>query len=77
MVIVISGKNLNIDNIDGERFNTKYGFPTPIGVRGRNSDNTLIREMLDWEYEQTLRIGMERTYDWIAGQVEENKRTTV
>jgi nucleoside-diphosphate-sugar epimerase len=69
MAIDISGKSLTIDNIDGERFETKYGFPTPVGVRGRNSDNTLIREMLGWDYEQPLRIGMEKTYAWIAKQV--------
>jgi GDP-D-mannose 3',5'-epimerase len=70
MAIDISGKNLTIDNIDGERFKTKYGFPTPIGVRGRNSDNTLIREKLDWDYNQALRVGMEKTYTWILEQVE-------
>ena len=69
MAIDISGKTLSIDNIDGERFEDKYGFPTPVGVRGRNSDNTLIREMLDWDYEQLLRVGMEKTYAWIAEQV--------
>ena len=69
MAIDISGKSLTIDNIDGQRFKDKYGFPTPVGVRGRNSDNTLIREMLDWDYEQPLRVGMEKTYAWIAEQV--------
>ena len=57
MAINISGKTLTIDNIEGDRFKEKYGFPCPVGVRGRNSDNTLIREMLDWDYEQALRKG--------------------
>jgi len=70
MAIDISGKSLTIDNIDGERFKAKYGFPTPVGVRGRNSDNTLIREKLGWDYQQALRCGMEKTYAWIAEQVE-------
>ena len=72
MAIEISGKDLTIDNIDGERFATKYGFPCPIGVMGRNSDNTLIREKLGWDYSQTLRVGMEKTYAWIKQQVDES-----
>jgi nucleoside-diphosphate-sugar epimerase len=70
MAIDISGKNLTIDNIDGDRFKDKYGFPCPVGVRGRNSDNTLIRQMLGWDYEESLRSGMEKTYAWIKTQVE-------
>jgi len=73
MAIDISGKTLTIDNIDGDRFKDKYGFPCPVGVRGRNSDNTLIREKLDWDYEQPLRIGMEKTYSWISQQVLNSK----
>ena len=60
MAINISGKNLTIKNIDG-----------PLGVRGRNSDNALIREKLGWNYKQSLRKGMEKTYNWIKRQVEE------
>ena len=59
MAIDISGKNLTIKNIDG-----------PLGVRGRNSDNTLIREKLGWDYSQSLRKGMEMTYKWIKEQVD-------
>lgn len=58
MVIAISGKDISIDNIPG-----------PEGVRGRNSDNRLIREKLDWEPEQPLKAGMEKTYEWIMGRV--------
>jgi len=61
MAIDISGKNLKINNIDG-----------PVGVRGRNSDNSLIRKMLGWDYEQSLREGMEKTYIWINEKI--NKR---
>jgi len=59
MVIDISGKNLRIANIPG-----------PTGVRGRNSDNTLIREQLGWSPSEPLREGMTKTYRWIAEQVE-------
>lgn len=58
MVIEISGKDLKIRNIPG-----------PEGVRGRNSDNRLILEKLDWRPTQKLRDGMSKTYDWISSQV--------
>jgi GDP-D-mannose 3',5'-epimerase len=61
MAIQISGKNLSIHNIPG-----------PIGVRGRNSDNHLIQARLGWAPTQPLREGMERTYRWIALQVEQS-----
>lgn len=59
MVIDISGKNISIKNIEG-----------PTGVRGRNSDNHLIKEKLNWEPSVPLRTGMEKTYAWISKQVE-------
>lgn len=62
MAIDISGKNLTIKNIVG-----------PLGVRGRNSDNNLIREKLGWDYSQPLRIGMEKTYAWIKEQIKNSK----
>ena len=54
LVISISKKNLKIKNIDG-----------PIGVNGRNSDNTLIREVLGWEPSHSLEYGMTKLYNWI------------
>ena len=60
MVIDISGKNISIKNIPG-----------PTGVRGRNSDNKLIREKLGWEPGLALRKGMEITYKWINQQVQQ------
>lgn len=58
MVIDISGKDIKIENIPG-----------PLGVRGRNSDNRLIREKLGWEPTQTLRKGMETTFGWVQGEI--------
>ncbi len=55
----VAGKNLSINHIPG-----------PLGVRGRNSDNTLIRETLEWAPSQSLTVGLERTYKWIEEQVE-------
>jgi len=68
MAIDISGKNIKIDNISGNRFVEKYGHKCPVGVRGRNSDNKLYKEMVGWEVSQPLRVGMEKTYKWINEQ---------
>jgi GDP-D-mannose 3',5'-epimerase len=59
MVIDISGKSIAIKNIPG-----------PTGVRGRNSNNDLIRSTLGWEPKYSLRQGMELTYNWIKQQYE-------
>ena len=47
---------------------TKIHIDGPLGVRGRNSNNDLIREKLGWDYEQSLTEGIRKTYDWIWGQ---------
>ena len=47
----------------------KKHIPGPLGVRGRNSENSLIREKLDWDYKQTLEVGIEKTYKWISEQI--------
>jgi len=59
MIMEIAGKNLIIKHIPG-----------PLGVRGRNSDNTLIKEKLGWAPSKPLREGIEKTYKWIEKQVE-------
>jgi len=58
MVCDIAGKNLTINHIAG-----------PQGVRGRNSNNDLIREKLNWVPKQDLRSDIEKTYRWIEEQV--------
>ena len=77
MSIDISGKNIKIKNIEGQDFLDKYGFSCPIGVRGRNSDNKLYKEKIGWEVSQPLKVGMEKTYQWINEQVEESKKTYI
>ena len=62
LVMDIAGKSLTIENIPG-----------PLGVRGRNSDNRLIKEKLNWEPSAKLRAGLEKAYTWIADQVEARK----
>ncbi len=58
MVIKNSGKSLKIEHVEG-----------PMGVRGRNSDNSLIMEKLAWQPQIALEVGIKETYDWISGQV--------
>lgn len=70
MAIEISGKSLSIHNIDGQEFIDKYGHKCPVGVNGRNSDNTLYKEKIGWVVSEPLRKGMERTYQWIKEQVD-------
>jgi nucleoside-diphosphate-sugar epimerase len=48
---------------------TRKHIPGPEGVRGRNSDNSLLRKILDWEPKITLEEGLARTYEWIEQQV--------
>ena len=73
MAIDISGKTINIHNLYGKEFETKYGHPTPAGVKGRNSDNTLFRENVGWESTMSLVDGMTKTYRWIESQVNTRK----
>jgi nucleoside-diphosphate-sugar epimerase len=55
----VAGKEVSKIHIDG-----------PLGVRGRNSNNDLIREKLGWDYSQTLEEGIRKTYNWIVEQIE-------
>jgi len=68
MAIEVSGKKLDIYNIDGQDFIDKYGHKCPIGVNGRNSDNTLYGEKIGWKVSQPLIEGMKKTYEWINKQ---------
>jgi nucleoside-diphosphate-sugar epimerase len=58
MIMEIAGKQVSIKHIPG-----------PLGVRGRNSDNTLIKEKLGWTPSEPLKNGMAKTYAWISDQV--------
>ncbi len=58
MVMDIAGKRLRVRHVDG-----------PLGVRGRNSDNTLIARTLGWQPSYRLRKGMQQTYAWVESQV--------
>ena len=52
----------------GKKLRLKH-IPGPLGVRGRNSDNALIRQQLGWEPSRPLREGLQKTYEWIDANV--------
>lgn len=58
LVMEVAGKKVNINHIEG-----------PLGVQGRNSDNNLIKEKLNWSPQRSLRDGITQTYPWIEAQV--------
>ena len=60
----VSEKNIKIKHIDG-----------PLGVRGRNSNNDLVREKLNWDYSMSLEEGITKTYEWIHSQIYSNVNT--
>jgi len=66
MCMKIAGKNLRIRHIPG-----------PLGVRGRNSDNRLIREKLGWAPSCLLMDGLRATYSWVDEQVKKQHRAGV
>jgi GDP-D-mannose 3', 5'-epimerase len=70
-----------VEEIAGVRLKRRYNLDAPKGVRGRNSDNTLILERLGWEPSTPLSVGMERTYAWIydelAALARPSRRTVV
>ncbi len=59
--------------ISGKNVTKVYKLNAPVGVRGRNSDNKLIRKVLDWDYEVSLLQGMTLTYQWIESQLDGDK----
>ena len=58
-----------VEEISGIKLNRNYDLSAPKGVRGRNSDNTLIKQILNWEPSITLKEGLSKTYAWIYDQV--------
>jgi nucleoside-diphosphate-sugar epimerase len=57
-----------VEDIGGVKFKRKYDLTAPLGVAGRNSDNTMIKRILGWEPSTPLRVGMRKTYAWIEQQ---------
>jgi nucleoside-diphosphate-sugar epimerase len=62
-----------IEEIAGVKLTRRYNLDAPKGVAGRNSDNTMIKRILNWEPSIPLREGMKKTYAWIKQQYEDRK----
>jgi nucleoside-diphosphate-sugar epimerase len=62
-----------VEEIAQRKLERTYDLTAPKGVRGRNSDNTLIKNYLGWEPSIPLKEGLKKTYDWIKVQMIENK----
>ena len=57
-----------VSGVSGKAITSKHKLDAPTGVRGRNSSNELIRRVLGWDYEMSLKQGLEKTYAWINDQ---------
>jgi GDP-D-mannose 3',5'-epimerase len=64
-LVTLNGLVDIVEDIAGVKLRRKYVLDAPRGVAGRNSDNTRIRQHLDWEPSTRLRDGLEKTYAWI------------
>ena len=62
-----------VEEIAGVKLKRQYDLGAPKGVRGRNSENTLIKKYLGWEPSIPLKTGLKKTYDWIKEQIGQNK----
>ena len=58
LIAKLNNKSITIKNISG-----------PVGVNGRNSDNTLIKQLIGWAPENNLEYGLQQTYNWILTQL--------
>ena len=58
-----------VEDIAGVKLKRNYNLSAPKGVNGRNSDNTMILEKLEWEPSVRLRDGLRRTFEWIEGEM--------
>ncbi len=66
-----------VEKIAGARCERLYDLRQPLGVMGRNSDNTKIKQLLQWEPSTPLHVGMARTYAWIHAQVVAARNTGI
>jgi nucleoside-diphosphate-sugar epimerase len=64
-LVSINGLVDIVEEIAGLKLKRRYNLAAPKGVNGRNSDNTLIKEIFGWEPSTRLRDGLERTFRWI------------
>jgi GDP-D-mannose 3', 5'-epimerase len=64
-----------VANIAGKRIGKRYDLTKPQGVRGRNSDNSLLRQVLGWEPAISLEAGLTNTYEWISAHLAASGRS--
>ena len=64
-----------IENIANYKVNKKYNLEMPVGVKGRSSNNELVREKLDWSPKFTLQMGLEVTFNWIYDSIKNKSNT--
>ena len=64
-----------IEDIEGIKLNRIYDLSAPQGVRGRNSDNTEILRLFNWEPDTSLRQGLSETYKWIKSEISVLRRS--
>jgi nucleoside-diphosphate-sugar epimerase len=70
-LVTINGLVDMVARIAGKQISKRHNLQGPQGVRGRNSDNTRLREVLGWEPSIRLERGLAATYEWIASQLSE------
>jgi GDP-D-mannose 3',5'-epimerase len=63
-----------VAKIAGKNIKKKHDLTKPQGVRGRNSDNTRLRQVLGWEPQIPLEVGLEKTYKWIESELKKKGR---
>ena len=63
--------------VSGKVVRKAHKLDAPLGVRGRNSNNDLVREKLGWDYSQTLEEGIAKTYAWISEQIKSRQHGVV
>ena len=63
--------------VSGKVVTKMHKLDAPLGVRGRNSNNDLVREKLGWDYSQTLEEGISKTYAWISEQIKSRQHGVV
>jgi len=73
-LVTINGLVDMVSDIAGKKLKKQHDLTKPQGVRGRNSNNDLLRKVLGWEPSISLRAGLEKTYPWIWAELEKQGR---
>jgi len=73
-MVTINDLVATVAKVSGKVIQKRHKLDAPLGVRGRNSNNDLIREKLGWDYQQTLEEGIRKTYEWIEAQINEQNQ---